>query len=45
MHGACSALGDAATILGANEVKVIAQNPQKRGVCFYVNAVRLSVDL
>ena len=45
MHGARAALADAATEFGANEVEVIAEYPQERGLGSHVHSAGLAVNL
>jgi hypothetical protein len=45
MHGACTALRDAAAVLGADEPKVVAQNPKKRrGIVNVIDDVLFTVN-
>lgn len=45
MHGASAALADPAAEFSADEVEVIAQNPQKRGLGSHVHGAGLAVNL
>ena len=45
MDGAGAALADAATEFGANEVEVIAEHPQERGLGSHVHGAGLAVNL
>ena len=44
VDGARAALADAAAVLGADEAKVITQDPEQRGVGWAIDGVGLLVD-